>query len=305
MYPLSLAERNIEQQTVSIGEMFSSEKTFATTIAGMTDFSALQYIDEIVSSGFPEFRLLSSENRKAAFESYFENILSHGFIQQGIRLRQPQNVLCWLRAFAAATATDVGYTEILDATDGTKLSVKSTIAYRKVLHYLRLLDELEPWIEGEEFLSALKHTPKHYLADPAIAAYLLDLDEQILTGTKDWPGRVERYDDQYGSILSRLFKALVCLCLRGYSSVNNAKLFYVKTHKGEHEVDFIMKRGSKVIACEGRFSPTAVSSDGRHLRWFADRMGKDCCDMMIITAGSVAYRRPDGIAVVPAILLGA
>jgi len=33
-------------------------------------------------------------------------------------------------------------------------------------------------------------------------------------------------------------------------------------------------------------------------------MGEDLLDDMVVTSGSVAYRRKDGIAVVPAALLG-
>ena len=60
-----------------------------------------------------------------------------------------------------------------------------------------------------------------------------------------------------------------------------------------------------MIACEVKFSPMAAPSDGKHLKWFIEKVGKDCRDAMIITSGSAAYRREDGIAVVPAALLGA
>ncbi len=46
-------------------------------------------------------------------------------------------------------------------------------------------------------------------------------------------------------------------------------------------------------------------SDGelKHLRWLRGEIGDDLLDAMVITAGSYAYRRRDGIAVVPAALL--
>jgi len=308
MYPLSLAERGIEKPTVSIGEMFSSTKPFSASITGKTDVSAAQYIFEITASGLPEFRKLSPESRKIAFESYFANMLSHEFNQQGIRLRQPETLLRWLRAYAAAISTDAGYTEILDAStagEGNKPAAKTTIAYREALENLWLLDELTPWVDGEDFFSGLKRSPKHYLADPAFSAYLLGLDENVLSGTKGWPTRAERFDSQYGSILGRLFESLMQLCFNTYASVNNAKLFFVKTHSGDREIDFILQKDTKVIACEVKFSPTIAASDGKHLKWFAQNVGKECCDAMIVSTGSAAYRREDGIAVVPAALLGA
>jgi len=308
MYPLSLVERNVEKPTVSLGKMYAAAKPFGSSISGKTDVSSPKYIVEVAASGLPEFRELSSENRKIAFESYFANMLSHEFSQQGVRLRQPETLLRWLRAYAASVSTDAGYTEILDAStagESHKPAAKTTIAYREALENLWILDELPPWIEGEDFFSGLKRSPKHYLADPAFAAYLLGLDESIMSGAKDWPTRAERFDKKYGSILGRLFEALMHLCLNTYAGVNNAKLYFAKTQRGEHEVDFIIQKNSKVIACEVKFSPTVAPSDGKHLRWLIDKIGSECCDAMIITAGSVAYRRNDGIAVVPAALLGA
>jgi len=70
-------------------------------------------------------------------------------------------------------------------------------------------------------------------------------------------------------------------------------------------VDFIIQKDSKVIACEVKFSSLITPSDGRHLRWFIDQVGNSCNDAVIISTGSAAYRRSDGIAVVPASLLTA
>ena len=308
MYPLSLAERNIGKTDVSIGAMLSETGRFKTDISGKTDLTAAQYIHEIAASGLPEFRDLSIEGRKIAFESYFINMLSHEFMQQGIRLRQPTTLLRWLTSYAAAISTDAGYAEILDAStagESNKPTAKTTIAYREALENLWLIDELSPWINGEEFISGLKRTPKHYLADPSFALYLLGLDENVLTGAGGWPARAERFDNKYGSIIGRLFEALVFLCLRVYASVNNAKLFFARTQKGDHEIDFIIQKDAKIIACEVKFSSVAEPSDGKHLKWFIDKVGDECCEALIINTGSVAYRRKDGIAVVPAALLGA
>ena len=307
MYPLSLAERGIEEPTVSIGELFAADKPFSEKIEGKTDVDPLTYLHEIAASGLPKFRTLANESRKIAFASYFDNMLSHEFNQQGIKLRQPKTLLRWLRGYAAAVSTDAGYTEILDAStagEANKPAAKTTIAYREALENLWLLDELMPWIDGEDFFSGLKRTPKHYLADPAFATYLLGLDDKKLASSKGWSTRVERFDKQYGSILGRLFESLIHLSLNTYAAVNNASLYFVRTYKGDREIDFIIEKDSKVIACEVKLSQNAADAALEHLKWFREKVGSDCCDAMIITAGERAYRRKDGIAVVPAALLG-
>lgn len=45
--------------------------------------------------------------------------------------------------------------------------------------------------------------------------------------------------------------------------------------------------------------------DVRHLHWLAERIGPDLLDAAVITTGPEAYRRADGIGVIPAALLTA
>ena len=42
----------------------------------------------------------------------------------------------------------------------------------------------------------------------------------------------------------------------------------------------------------------------RHLKWLDEKLGDELLDRVIVTTGADAYRRQDGIAVVPAALLG-
>ncbi|MDR1184530.1 MAG: hypothetical protein LBK67_07015 [Coriobacteriales bacterium] len=52
-------------------------------------------------------------------------------------------------------------------------------------------------------------------------------------------------------------------------------------------------------------APTVDDSDVRHLVWLKKAMGKRLTDAVVLTTGQMAYRRADGIAVVPAALSGA
>jgi len=307
MFPLSLAERNREQTTVSLKSLLSSQSPFSTDIFGSTEATLRDYVKEIIVSGLPNVRQYHSELRQLMFASYFENILSHDFEQQGVRIRQPQTLMRWLKSFAAATGTFAGYNEILDSStggEGNKPSAKTTISYREALENLWLIEELPYWIDGEEYFSSLKKTPKHYLADPALSAYLLGLNEEILLATSVTKTTL-KFENKYGSILGRLFESLIKLSLNTYAGVNNAVISFLATSGGEHEIDFIIQKGKAIIAVEVKLASAVTDSDVRHLVWLKEKMQDKLLDALIITTGSVAYRRDDGIAVVPAFLLGA
>jgi uncharacterized protein len=82
-------------------------------------------------------------------------------------------------------------------------------------------------------------------------------------------------------------------------------LSHFRTHRGEHEVDLIVeRRDGRCVGIEVQISSAVTDDDVRHLLWLRDGLGSEMLDLVIITAGQFAYRRPDGVAVIPAALLG-
>jgi uncharacterized protein len=53
-----------------------------------------------------------------------------------------------------------------------------------------------------------------------------------------------------------------------------------------------------------KLSGTVTDNDVKHLLWLREQIGDELLDMAVITTGQFAYRRPDGVAVIPASLLG-
>ena len=109
-----------------------------------------------------------------------------------------------------------------------------------------------------------------------------------------------------GTLLGALFESLVTIDVRVYAQASEAHVGHMRTAGGEHEVDLIVERDDgRVVAVEVKLTTTIDDDDVRHLKWLKDRLGDEVLDMVVLTTGSYAYRRPDGIAVVPAALLGA
>ena len=69
-------------------------------------------------------------------------------------------------------------------------------------------------------------------------------------------------------------------------------------------MDFLAHPDRKVVALEAKLNPAPTDADVRHLLWLKQRLGDRLVDMGVITTGAHAYRRPDGVAVIPAALLG-
>lgn len=307
MYPLSLEERALETPTVSLAELLNQEKPFSAAIQGSTEIGFAEYMEEILKSGLPAIRNYSPHRRRQMLAAYIEYLLSHEFSQQGIRIRQPRMLLRWLMAYAAAESSDTSYGEILDAStagEGEKPALKTTAAYREALERLWLIDELPVWLYGEDYFSRLKSTPKHYIADPALTAHLLNIDIKSLTRSGSNAAHTV-FDEKKGAITGRLFESLIHLSLRTYCAVNDSSLSYIKTRNGDHEVDFIIQQGNSIVAVEVKLAREVNDHDVKHLIWLRNALGERLTDALVICTGPVACRRKDGIAVVPAALLGA
>lgn len=298
--PLTLPERGIESATVSVAELLSGDRPplEATTPIGLDD-----YVAEIVAGGFPGMRNLAGRARRAALDGYLDRIVDSDLPELGVEIRRPATLRRWLRAYAAATATTSSYEKIRDAAtagEAEKPAKTTTIPYREALERIWVLEPLEAWAPTNSPLNRLVSSPKHHLVDPALAARLVGLGERALL-SGEGPTAIARD----GTFLGSLFESLAALSLRVFGQAAEARVFHFRTRGGEREVDFILERDDRsVIALEVKLSETIDDRDVRHLRWLKERIGDQLLDAAIITTGRHAYRRHDGIAVVPLALLG-
>ncbi len=205
--------------------------------------------------------------------------------------------MAWLTAYAAATSTPASYTAILGAAtagETDKPSRAATQTYRDLLARIWVLDPVPGWTTSLAPLARLKTGPKHQLLDPALAARLLDVTPaKLLSGA---PGS--------GEILGQLFEALVTLCVRARATATGLRTSHLRTRNGDHEIDLIVENtAGRVVAIEVKLTRDPDDADVRHLHWLGDRIGGRLVDKVVVTTGEYAYRRDDGVAVIPLGLL--
>lgn len=300
MRPMTLFERGSASAEVSLRELLQGERT---ELAGFTSMALSDYVEEILTSGFPAMRTLSPRALRFQLDSYLRNAVDRDVPEQGLNVRKPESMLAWLRAYAAATSTTASYSQILDAAtpgQGAKPARATSVAYRDVLASLWLLDPVPAWFPGGSPLARLGQVPKHHLADPALAARLLGL---TLDGLLDGQGQI--VGPQSGTMLGHLFESLATLCLRVAAQAAEAQLAHLRTRNGDHEIDLVIVRGDgRVLAIEVKLGGTVDDRDVRQLRWLQERLGDGVLDAIVVNSGPSAYRRRDGIGVVPLGALG-
>ncbi len=301
MRPLTLVERFPGVQTVSLRALLTGTRP---AVSGTSDLDLAAYAGEVLRSGYPGLRHLPEVALNLQLDSYIDRVVDRDFAELGHNLRNPAGLRRWMAAYAAATGTTATFERIRDAAtagQGEKPSRATTLPYRDVLERLWILDSVPAWMPSRNSIARLSTPPKHHLVDPALAGRLLEVDAEHLLSGHDAGPPIPRD----GALLGSLFESLVTQSVRVLAQALSAKIGHLRTHSGEREVDLIVDRGGgRVVAVEVKLGETVNDHDCRHLTWLQKKLGEDLLDAVVINTGPEAYRRADGIAVVPAVLLG-
>ncbi len=302
MRPMALSERGVSSPTVSLGDLLRGHRP---RVEGASELGLADYVAEITGSGFPAVRGRSARAVRAYLDGYIDRIAERHVHEQGRVVRNRAALRRWMASYAAATSTAATFELIRDAAspgEADKPAKATAIAYRAALEGLWLIEDVPAWLPTRNHLRRLASAPVHQLADPALAARLLEVNVDALLDGQDG-GRAVPRD---GSLLGSLFQSLVTLSVRVYAQANEAKVFHLRTHGGEHEIDLIVQGvDGRIVALEVKLAAAVSGRDIRHLRWLAERIGPEMADAAVITTGPEAYRRRDGVAVIPAALLTA
>lgn len=299
--PLSLVERRVADPTVSLHTLLEGH---TPDIGGQTTVDLHQYVEEILRSGFPGIRGLPERARNLQLDSYVNRVVDRELPENGVIFRRPAALRAWLAAYGASTSSDAAYSTILDAAtarESNKPARATVDAYREHLTRLYLLDPVPAWIPTFNPLKRLTASPKHHLVDPALAARLAGVSRQaLLTG-----GTPRSAVPSTQTWLGALFESLVTQSARIYAEASDARVGHLRTRNTSHEIDLIVEGSDRrIVAIEVKLAATVQDKDARHLHWLKEQLGDLVADQVIVTTGERAYRRSDGVAVVPFALLG-
>lgn len=293
MRPMTLAERGFSQPIISLDELLQGGP--GQDFYGTSPHEPTDYVEQIVGSGWPAVVGRPLAAARLFLDGYLQDLFDTNLSAAGYDTRSPHSLRQWLTSYAAMTATSSDYGEILDHATGDqaeKPSKNTTLRFRDALSRLWLLDPLEAWVPAGKVASKLKMRPVHHLVDPGLAVHLLDLDaDQLLL-------------PQNGKTLGRMFEALATLCVRSYAQHRGWRVGYLRTRDGAREVDLVVQAAAnRVIGIEVKLNAKIDDEHVKHLLWFRQALGADCAATAVLYPGKIAYRRPDGIYVIPLDLL--
>ncbi len=302
MRPMTLAERGVAASTVSLRHLLSGAKG---PLDGETDVSLERYAHEILGSGFPGLRGLSERSARAELDGYLEQIVERDFVSVGPPLRNPTALRRWMQAYAAAISTTTSFEKIRDAAAAGRSerpARTTSMRYVDALEAMWVVEPVPAWRPAGSELVRLTLAAKHQLVDPGLAARLRRTTmDSLLEGAP-----AGALNARHATLFGALFEAQVTHDVRTYAQAAEGRVFHFRDKGGDHEIDLIVEgTDQRVLAIEVKLTQTVSDQHVKHLLWLRHRLGDRLLDAIVVTTGRQAYRRQDGIAVVPAALLGA
>ena len=288
MRPMSLFESGESNGTVSLRDLFLGRQEETGVLS---ELSIEQIAFVICRGGWP-----ASINRKQTVAlrmaiDYVEAIINQDISQVDGVEKNPDRVRLLLRSLARNLSTTANYTTIREDIEATDLSIsdKTISSYMNALRRIFVVEDLPAWSPSLRSKTAIRNTEKRHFVDPSIATAVMRLNPEGVLA-----------DFQYFGFL---FESLCCRDLRIYAQANDGDVFHYRDKSGL-EADLIIRlRDGSWAAVEVKLGQKQIEEAAKNLLIFknkvdSERMGK-VSFLMVLTGGQFAYRRNDGVWVIP------
>lgn len=297
MWPMSFAESGVSSGAVSLRALFDGEFQ-----PGECSNGVMGLVEACVRGGWPAVIDFSSADAQVTTRDYIEAVLEQSIPRLGGSARVARRLcLSLARNLGQATtqavlACDVfGYEEKAQATqtDLTEIS-----AHLELLRRVYLVDEIGGWVPATQSPRRMRVKPKRYFADPSIAVSLLGMSAR--TVLDDW--------QTFGLVFENACMRDLQVYARSIPEAGTNPVMYYHDDSGL-EVDAVIElTDGRWAGIEIKVASTMDKVDAAAkslLRMSAKLMkgqgrAKEPSFLMVLTGmGERAYRRPDGVLVVP------
>lgn len=289
MRPLSLFESGESDGTESLSALFAGKDPVPTR----HETSIQEVVEWCCRGGWPATLGLDLDAAMETPSQYIQATLDVNVMDEG---RSPQTALSLMRALAL-NASRAATHKTLRADMGPEppASDLTLTSYLEMLNNLFLIEDLPGWAPATRAKERVRTKPKRYFSDPSLAAALLGATPEGLL----------RDMQTLGDLFENLCVRDLGTYLSTYPGLGN-RMSYYRDDKGL-EVDIVLEKGTAWAGIEVKLSEAKVDQAAENLlrlrekitRNKAARVPEPAFLAVVVGAGNLAYRRPDGVFVLP------
>ena len=289
MRPMSLYESMESNGSVSLKALFDGE----TEIDNFSTLTIEQIAFAIVRGGWPAS---IGESEKIALRhalDYVEAIINADVSRVDGIEKNPVRVRALLRSLSRNISTLATIRTIHD--DIAMGDADESISEKTISQYLGALDRifvtenLPAWNPALRSKTAIRTSPKRQFVDPSIAAAVMRLT----------PSRLLEDFNYFGF----LFESLCDRDLRIYAEAIDGQVFHYRDGSGLEADAVIALNDGRWAAVEVKLGSKEIEDAAVHLLELKNKVNtekmREPSFLMILTGTEIAYRRVDGVYVVP------
>lgn len=303
MHPMTLQESGDSSGSVRLRDLFDG--SFSPCQVDATDIEGLAEL--ICRGGWPDATALSSDDAQVVVGEYLEAVFGQSVPALGGDGFTARRLCLSLARTMGQAATTVTLARDVLALDDDALPSDSEqrdiAAHLALLTSLYAIDEVPGWVPPSRSPRRMRVKPKRYFADPSLAVALLGMAKETLL--QDW--------QTFGLAFENLCMRDLDVYARALPGAQSTALRYYHDDSNK-EIDAIIElKDGRWGGFEIKVSPQKVDEGAATLLVVRDKLMKDpkartkepAFLAVLVGVGEAAYRRPDGVYVVPIRALGA
>ena len=204
--------------------------------------------------------------------------------------RNPARIRNLMRSLARNVSTAAKLTTIREDMEGDDIiSDKTVTSYINALRRMSVVEDLPAWCPAVRSKTAIRTSPKRHFVDPSIAVAVLRMSPEGLL--KDF------------KTFGLLFESLCVRDLRVYAQAMDGEVFHYRDRSGLEADAIVHLKDGRWGAVEIKTGAKETEKAAENLIKLKDRIDTERMTppsfLMVLTASEYAYRRRDGVYVVP------
>ena len=285
MRPMTLWESRDGGGGVSLRALFEGKEPRARSPLSLRDYAYLT-----CRGGWPGALGLDGEQALEQAFIYYDGLVEDDLGRVLKNARNPERVRRLMRSLARAVSTETSLEKIrrdIIANDNESTATETIASYINALERLYVVENLKAWSPNLRSKTAMRTSDTRHFVDPSIATAALGLG----------PGDLIADLRTFGL----LFESLCIRDLRVYADALKGEVRHYRDASGLEADAVIHLRGGKWAAVEVKLgSDEAIDEGARHLIALRERVDSRPPEfLMVCTSTGAAYRRDDGVMVVP------
>ena len=290
MRPMSLFESGDSTGEVSLKELF----TGTSEIDGSSNLNIDRLAFLVCRGGWPQAVDMRDEIALDQAIDYFDAVVHSDINRADDIQKNPERVRRLMRSYARNQGGQVPNTVLAQdviGSDETNISEETVASYTNALRKIFVVEDMPAWNPNLRSKTAIRSSDTRYYVDPSIAAAALGI------GPDDLINDLKTF--------GFLFETLCVRDLRVFADALNGEVYHYRDKNGQECDAVVHLRNGKYGLIEIKLGGDRLIEEGAaSLKSMAAKIDTNKMRvpsfMMVLTGtGDYAYRRHDGVCVVP------